>query len=380
MPSSDEPPSSSDGSPSLLSCLSSNASSYPDKIALTFLTSGSDGGSITSQLTYSALERRTSNLARSLLSKHSLAKGERAVLVYPPGLDFAMAFVACLKAGIVAVPVFPPHPARGDTIRGFAGIVEGCGARFALTCGEYRGAKKLGEMKDKLSRFKKGTTSPWPENLEWITTDGDISKKGGEDDPPLPHPSPSDTAFLQYTSGSTSAPKGVMITHGNLAHNLHIITSELEAADDTVVVSWLPQYHDMGLIGSYLGILHCGGSGYYMSPLTFLQRPMMWIEAVSKYGGTHLQAPNFAFKLTARKFDPKSYPPGWLKLNSVRHIINGAEPCTSSSMDAFQDAFGVYGLRGEVMFPTYGLAEHTVFVCSGGTQRLRVRKRELEVQ
>ena len=109
---------------------------------------------------------------------------------------------------------------------------------------------------------------------------------------------PSDLAFLQFTSGSTSAPKGVMISHHNLADNLTKITTELEAVDDTIVVSWLPQYHDMGLIGSYLGVLYSGGSGYYLSPLTFLQRPAIWIEAVSRFGGTHLQAPNFAFKLT----------------------------------------------------------------------------------
>ena len=116
-----------------------------------------------------------------------------------------------------------------------------------------------------------------------------------------------DLAFLQYTSGSTSEPKGVMISHLNLADNLTKITNELKAGEDTVVVSWLPQYHDMGLIGSYLGILYCGGSGFYMSPLTFLQRPVMWIEAISRFNGTHLQAPNFAFKLTARKFDASKY-------------------------------------------------------------------------
>jgi len=307
------------------------------------------------------------------------------VLVYPPGLDFLIAFVSCLKAGIVAVPVFPPHPARGDTIRGFAGIVEGSGATKALTSGSYKHAKKLGDMKNKLGKFKKGSSSPWPENLEWIVTDGDLSKSDGDEDgSPPPSPGPSDPAFLQYTSGSTSAPKGVIITHGNLAHNLRIITSELSAhADDTVVVSWLPQYHDMGLIGSYLGVLYCGGRGYYMSPLTFLARPMGWVEAISEFGGTHLQAPNFAFKLTARKFDAGSYSAGKggkqsLDLSSVRHIINGAEPCSTSSMDAFLDAFAPYGLRRDVMFPTYGLAEHTVFVCSGGTGRLKVQKRELE--
>ena len=169
-----------------------------------------------------------------------------------------------------------------------------------------------------------------------------------------------------------------MITHGNLSHNLTIITNDLKAADDTVVVSWLPQYHDMGLIGSYLGVLFCGGSGYYMSPLTFLQRPMIWIEAVSKYKATHLQAPNFAFKLTSRKCNVGDYASGKLDLSSVRHVINAAEPVTEESIQVFEKTFGQFGF-GDAMFPTYGLAEHTVFVCSGGKQRLSINKKELEI-
>jgi len=176
-----------------------------------------------------------------------------------------------------------------------------------------------------------------------------------------------------------------MITHGNLADNLTKITTELEAGTDTIVVSWLPQYHDMGLIGSYLGVLYCGGCGVYMSPLTYLQRPAMWIEAVSKYRGTHLQVPNFALKLTARKFDKSKYAStggstaATIDLSSVKHIINAAEPVTEESIEAFCDVFCPFGLDKNVIYPTYGLAEHTVFVCSGGKQRLTVSKHALEI-
>ena len=169
-----------------------------------------------------------------------------------------------------------------------------------------------------------------------------------------------------------------MITHGNLGHNLTIITNELKAKDDTIVCSWLPLYHDMGLIGSYLGCLYCGGNGYYLSPLTFLQRPMIWLEAVSRYQATHLQAPNFAFKLVARKFDASQYTQDNLQLSSVRHVINAAEPVDEDSMETFYNSFCAFGFP-RVIYPTYGLAEHTVFVCSGGTQRLSVNKHELEV-
>lgn len=310
-------------------------------------------------------------------------------MVYPPSIDFTIAFLACLKAGVVAVPVFPPNPARRDTLHMFTKITESSGAKFALTNVEYNHFKKLAGAKDALTRFKKrqNDTIKWPDTLEWITTDnnnkiGSSSRKKGNNDntKKLPSsPKTSDLAFLQYTSGSTSEPKGVMITHGNLAHNLTIITRELNAKDDTIVVSWLPQYHDMGLIGSYLGLLYCRGSGYYMSPLSFLQRPMLWIEAVSKYNGTHLQAPNFAFKLTARKFQPSNYVNKPLQLSSVRHIINAAEPVDVEGMDAFYTAFIPFGLK-KVIYPTYGLAEHTVFVCSGGKQQIKVLKEKMEVE
>lgn len=360
----------------VLDRLEQNARKYPNKTVITYLTSAPNGGKVETQLTYSDLVQRTDDLANRLL-ECGLTKGDRAVLVYPPSYDYMVAFVACLKAGIIAVPVFPPNPARKDTLLMFSNIVEGCGAKHALTNASYNHLKKLSGIKDVFSRLKRPIVA-WPDNLEWITTnDGTKTTTSTLASSPF-QPTVDTLAFLQYTSGSTSAPKGVMITHGNLAHNLTIITNELKAGDDTVVVSWLPQYHDMGLIGSFLGVLYCGGCGYYMSPLSFLQRPMLWIEAASKYKATHLQAPNFAFKLTARKFDVTIYKKDQLDLSSIRHVINAAEPVTEDSIKAFDNAFGKFGF-GDVMFPTYGLAEHTVFVCSGGKQRISVSKKELEL-
>ena len=261
-------------------------------------------------------------------------------------------------------------------------------------------------MKDAFSRLKnRQASSPWPENLSWIITnnlkyDSHSIKITEQNEPNNPSTNKyHDLAFLQYTSGSTSEPKGVMITIENLSHNLTIITNELKAKDDTIVASWLPQYHDMGLIGSYLGIIYCGGSGYYMSPLTFLQRPDLWIEVISKYKATHIQAPNFAYKLTARKFLPNKHKYQYknklqsngnkpdvsndnsivIDLSSIRHMINAAEPVDITSINMFLDTFEPYGLKKETMFPTYGLAEHTVFVCSGGTQTLMIQKQDLEV-
>lgn len=363
---------------SLLDRLSTNAAKWPEKQAIAFLSSK---GEIEQKLTYQELEQQTDTLASALLSK-GLAPGERAVLVYPPSLEFMVAFLACLKAGITAVPVFPPNPLRRDSLNMFAVIVQACAATHALTDSTYNHQKKLASIRDAVPKFKRKPLAAWPETLEWIVTSG--IKTGGKPSKKTSSSSNSNNnnnvAFLQFTSGSTSDPKGVMITHDNLAHNLSIITHELQAVDDTVVVSWLPQYHDMGLIGSYLGCLYCGGTGYYMSPLTFLQRPVLWMECVAQYRATHLQAPNFAFKLTARKFgDDKNALSPKLDLSSVRHVINGAEPVDEESMKVFYATFGPHGFPRGVIYPTYGLAEHTVFVCSGGRQILAVEKKELEV-
>lgn len=308
----------------------------------------------------------------------------------------------------MAVPVFPPNPVRRESLQMFAVIVAACDATFALTDSHYNYQKKLASIQGALlTKFKKRSVASWPESLQWIVTDklNDASTKNEKSSTKQTKEKGqhftnkdatrgmiadnnnntkesfdirSQLAFLQFTSGSTSDPKGVMVTHGNLAHNLHCITNELRAQSDTIVVSWLPQYHDMGLIGSVLGVLYCGGTGYYMSPLTFLQRPVVWMEAVSQYRATHLQAPNFAFKLTSRKFVQSAHDNRKLDLSCVRHVINAAEPVDQDSIETFYKTFGPFGF-GKVIYPTYGLAEHTVFVCSGGKQILQVMKQALEV-
>jgi len=380
----------------LLEQIATNAAKTPDKLALAFLGSGPNGGVLEKEMKYQDVMKQTNDLAANLLGK-GLVKGDLVVLVYPPSLDFIIAFLACLTVGIVAVPVFPPHPARKDTLLMFSKIVESCNATFALTSASYSHMKKLSSLKDAFSLIIGKSQTPWPTKLTWITTDTlpSPSKKflrllNSSTTNNNTTSSTTKLAFLQYTSGSTSEPKGVQITHGNLADNLHKVSSEVGSTSDTIVASWLPQYHDMGLIGSYLGILYCGGTGYYTSPLTFVQRPVIWVEMVSRYGATHLQAPNFAYKLTARKFIKKKYrssdaPVGngsteVLDLSTVRHMINAAEPVTEESIEAFHKMFRPFGLADDVMKPTYGLAEHTVFVCSGGSQRLTVDKQLLEVE
>jgi acyl-CoA synthetase (AMP-forming)/AMP-acid ligase II len=406
---------------SLMKRLQQNGQELPNKTAVSFLQCTSDKiPTISSSWNYHQLNSAVEFLAARLLppvgvdgsnetpliqipsDQPPLEKGDRILIVYPPcSPHFLITFLACLRAGLVAVPVYPPHPDRKDSLGAFAGIARECGARVALTNGEYATSKRLGQLKNNfMSKIGKkdgedADDARWPDNLLWVVTDREALQYPPAQFPKLVEtPGPEDIAFLQFTSGSTSAPKGVALTHANLSHNLYVITDELNASKTTKVVSWLPQYHDMGLIGALLGVLYCGGSGYYMSPIAFLQRPMAWMEAVSEYRATHLQAPNFAFGLTARKFEPDGYYNGLggettnkdgkkvkpLDLSCLQHVINGAEPVTVNSIKAYEKAFKPFGLRTEpsVIFPTYGLAEHTVFVCSGGQGKLQVKKKDLE--
>ena len=334
---------------------------------------------ITESYTYSELDKATTSLASYLLNDCKLSKGDRVLLVFFPGLAFTSSLISCFKAGLIAVPVFPPDPSKlQKDLHHFVSIQKSSGAQVALTHGLYDYAKKIVRLKDFFT-YNNNNSSSWPE-LRWIQVDS-ILNSGKSKPPvalPVSPPNEDDVAFLQYTSGSTSEPKGVMITHKNLAHNLTCIIKELEANRSTVCVSWLPQYHDMGLIGSYMGTLYCGGSGYYLSPISFLKDPVVWMKAISKYKGTHTQAPSFAFALVSRKF--KMEKGVNLDLGSLKHMINAAEPVDPDAIIDFYDTFTPFKLPKGVVFPTYGLAEHTVFVCSGGKTLLSLKKSVFENQ
>lgn len=359
----------------------------PNKVAFSFLDHEAE---ITTSFTYMELYSKSITLSKHLSTVLHLKVGDRAMLVFPPSLDFMVTFLACLMCGVIAVPVFPPDPfqAKRD-ISIFSSIMYSSGANVALTSSQYRRALSMADMKSNVLSTVSGSTSKDPQiqllsAIKWESVDEIILTAGIVTLGGMRATNGSELAFLQYTSGSTSEPKGVMISHANLSHNLSLIITGLSAVEDTVVVSWLPQYHDMGLIGSYLGILYCGGSGYYISPMTFIKNPVCWIRAISKYQGTHMQAPNFAYSLTAKKFlmaQKKSSSVAAnerIDLSSVRHMINAAEPVDRSSIDTFYAVFEPYGLKRGVVYPTYGLAEHTVYVCSNGSQWLTVHKQALE--
>jgi len=381
---------------SIVEVLSSWASKQPAKIAWTFID---DKGVEVETYTYSELDMVTSDLAVYLLEELGLKEGDRAMLVFIPGLDFMVALLACFKARVVAVPVFPPDPFKlKKDMHHFVSIQESSGSAVALTHGIYNSAKKAAKLSSFFSLSSSGGAK-WPDHLQWQAVDAVIKKaKAAAKKGSVGATSSSTTAsqskmamspaadehiaFLQYTSGSTSEPKGVVISHANLAHNQMLIAAELKTSPETVCVSWLPQYHDMGLIGSYLGTIQCGGRGVYMSSISFLKDPLLWVRTLSKYRGTHTQAPSFAYALSVRKLAELKRRGGTgtleLDLSATQHMINAAEPVDPGAMQAFYEAFSAYQLPQGVVVPTYGLAEHTVFVCSGGTQVERFSKAALE--
>ncbi|MFY0563643.1 condensation domain-containing protein [Archangium lansingense] len=333
-------------SSSLLELSRRRAESQPEELAYTFLV---DGETEEARLTYAGLDAR----ARAIggLLQELGAQGERVLLLYPPGLDYVTAFVGCIYAGAIAVPAYPPDPMRlGRTLPRLEALISDARARFALT------NELIRSMADGLAEQFPGLAG-----LKWVATDEVPAEAASAwKDPGLTRES---LAFLQYTSGSTGTPRGVMLSHGNLLHNSKAIQRGFEPSPGSVGVIWLPPYHDMGLIGGVLQPLFGGFPVVLMSPLDFLKRPARWLEALSRYRGTHSGGPNFAYDLCVRKTTPEQRAA--LDLSSWSVAFNGAEPVRAATLDRFAEAFAISGFRREAFYPCYGLAEGTLFVTGG---------------
>jgi amino acid adenylation domain-containing protein len=323
----------------LASLLRGRAGERPGRVAFTFLADGEAEGE---RLTYGELDRRARTIAAAL--RESLAPGDRALLLYPPGLEFIAAFFGCLYAGVIAVPAYPPR--LNDRSQGRLRAVA-------------RDAEPLAALTT-ASILTAAAALPIPElaAVRWIATDA-LEASAIE----LPEPDPESIAFLQYTSGSTSTPKGVMVTHANLLHNERMIGEAFRQDEDSVVVGWLPLYHDMGLIGNVLQPLWAGGTCVLMSPVAFLQKPSRWLEAIHRYRGTTSGGPNFAYELCVRRIAEEQR--AGLDLSSWRVAYNGAEPVRAETLERFAAAFAPQGFRPEAFYPCYGLAEATLFVSGG---------------
>ncbi|MCB9686348.1 MAG: AMP-binding protein [Alphaproteobacteria bacterium] len=330
-----------------------------------------DDGRTERTLTAGQLAEASEALARGLVEQ-GLRPGDRVLLAHLPSLDVVVAVAAALRIGLIAAPVPPPNPAdlERDLPR-FAAMAHSCGAVAILSHRPYLRARAVAQARGMVRRLFGRARVYWPD-LPWHATD----QLRGTATLPTRVVRSGDVALLQYTSGSTATPRGVRITHGNLAHQLACNAEDLGLDAEARCVMWLPHFHDFGLISGICSVLAGNGSLTMLSPLTFLRRPESWIEALSRSRATHTAAPNFAYDLVVRKTTPARRA-GW-DLSALRVAMSAAEPVHDSVVRAFCDAFAISGMRAEAFCPAYGLAEHTVGVSVGGRGRLRVARRELE--
>ncbi|KAL2641753.1 hypothetical protein R1flu_009340 [Riccia fluitans] len=355
-----------------------------DKVVYTWVD---EQGKEINKLTFSQLDASVTTIASYLLTcELNLIPGDRIILLHPPGLEFIEAFLACLRAKILAVPLIPPDASKrgGDLalekLRNVAKITE---AKAILTTRAYHSAVRTCSL-TMMGRGPKWPDLPWIESnclsavqstvstllrtslsIKTIIRSNSAEESEKRKGPLHSPPDPDSICFLQFTSGSTGESKGVMISHGALVHNTKSMRSAYRFTTRMVGVSWLPQYHDMGLIGSFLAGLVCGGHIVKFSPITFIRKPLMWLSLIEKYRVTHTAAPNFGFELVLKRYEalkaigkePK------LDLSSLNFLMVGAEPINSRTVKEFVEIFWDAGVREQIFAPGFGLAENCVFIC-----------------
>lgn len=325
----------------LIDILKFRSENQPHKNAYIFLENGKQKGN---PLTYKELNERASAIAEELLKK--LKPGDRALLLYAPGLEYICAFMGCLVAGIIAIPAYPPEPKRlNRLLPRLNSILKDAEPKVILTSSDLAWKVRLLTVKN-----------PKLALLKWISTDRFIKSNLNIN----VNIKPSDVAFLQYTSGSTGNPKGVMVTHQNLIHNSETTHQMGRFTEDDKALTWLPLYHDMGLIGQVLLCLYIGIPLWIMSPIDFLKNPFLWLKCISDLKITLSGGPNFAFELCNHKVLDSQLKE--LDLQSWRIAFCGAEPIRLKTLHRFFDKFSAVNLKRDVFFPCYGLAESTVMV------------------
>lgn len=331
------------GPSTLVEMVRHRARTQPKDIAFSYLV---DGELEQVDLTYEELDRQARAIGAWLLSR-GLA-GERALLLYPAGLEFIAGFLGCLYAGVVAVPVYPPR--RNRSMTRIQAIADDAEAKVALTTDIV--LSRVECLIDETSHLKQ---------LAWLDTCH--VPAGMEHQWRLPDIHGETLAFLQYTSGSTGTPKGVILNHANLVHNSALIAHAFEHTRTSLGVFWLPSYHDMGLIGGILQPIYLGRTTVLMSPMTFLQKPFRWLSAITRFHATTAGGPNFAYEHCIQKVTPEQRKQ--LNLSSWKLAFNGAEPVRAETLRQFAEMFAPCGFRAEAFYPCFGLAEATLIVSGG---------------
>jgi len=304
--------------------------------------------------TYRELDQMARAIAARLIDQK--LQGERALMLFPPGLEFVAAFFGCLYAGVIAVPAYPPR--RNRNMTRIQAIADDCQAKVVLTVRAVTERMNDGLLEE----------TPALSDLQWVAVD-EVSLARADDWRPS-NIRGQQLALLQYTSGSTGTPKGVMLTHDNVMSNVLVIMSCFEPDRNTVGLAWLPTYHDMGLVGGVLEPMFVGRPNVLMSPMTFLQKPVRWLRGISKYRVTMSGGPNFAYDLCVQRVSDEEM--AGLDLSSWDLAFNGAEPIRPGTLERFTRKFAEVGFRPEAFFPCYGMAETTLIVTGSHKRDLPV--------
>ncbi len=346
---------------SILGKLDSLGDQHPHKVLYSYIDVN---GHPIGGYSYESFLHRTKVIAGHLRKELGFVSQDRLLLAYPPGLEMICAFFGCVRAGLIPVPVYPPSS------RGFQGalykmvhIAKDCQAAGILTSKDYLGSLKTNLARSGVSAC--GVDVDYISGLRWVVTEDFVDTVSDET-----FNGASKILFLQYTSGSTRDPKGVMVTHENILHNCPLVIDH----DAPVVVSWLPQYHDMGLIGCYLYPALTGGTTYGFAPNDFIQRPTLWFDAIKTYEASASAAPNFAYDYCLRAGRLSKESLEGCDLSSLRLLMVAAEPVKPDTYTRFLQAFQPHGLKSESFFVAYGLAENTLAVSLGGRNIISVNK------
>jgi acyl-CoA synthetase (AMP-forming)/AMP-acid ligase II len=298
------------------------------------------------RLTFAELQRRTHALALRLT--RCTVPGDRAVFLFPAGLDFIVAYLGCLAAGVIAVPLMVPR--RTETRDSSAAVIADCAPRLAMTSRDLLDARP-----DVTDRFRDA-------GFEWLTVDA-MAEAEEDTDSELPPLRGDDLALLQYTSGSTSTPKGVMVTHDNLLANMEMIRRRMGNTTLSTSVGWVPLYHDMGLMMGLMQPLYLGATSVLMAPAAFMQRPLNWLRLIHQYRAEVTSAPNFAYDLCVSRF--RADQMAGIDLSCWKVAMNAAEPVHGETIERFARTFAPYGFAAGAIYPAYGLAEATLMVSGG---------------